>query len=99
MVNSNFSKWGVFQENLSVDEMIIQYYGYHSLKQFIRPNQLGLFINYGPCAEVTVIVSIFLYIAEKSKLIQQTLLELEYTKNVISCRRPEKPFCLFRQFF
>lgn len=36
MVNSNFSKWGVFQSNLSIDEMIVRYYGHHPLKQFIR---------------------------------------------------------------
>ena len=32
----NYQKWGIFQENLSVDEMIVRYYGHHPIKQFIR---------------------------------------------------------------
>jgi hypothetical protein len=24
----NYQKWGIFQENLSVDEMIVRYYGH-----------------------------------------------------------------------
>lgn len=33
MLSKNFQKWGIFHENLSVDEMIVRY---HSLKQFIK---------------------------------------------------------------
>jgi hypothetical protein len=32
----NYQKLGVFQENLSVDEMIVRYYGHHPIMQFIR---------------------------------------------------------------
>ena len=37
-------KFGIFEENLSFDEMIVRYYGHHSLKQFIRgkPIRLGI---------------------------------------------------------
>lgn len=35
-VKTNFRQFGVFQENLSIDEMMVRYYGRHSLKQFIR---------------------------------------------------------------
>lgn len=36
LVNSNFQKRGVFRKYLSIDEIIVRYYGHHSLKQFIR---------------------------------------------------------------
>lgn len=36
MLNNNFMKFGHFSANLSIDEMIIMYYGRNSLKQFIR---------------------------------------------------------------
>ncbi|XP_066258244.1 piggyBac transposable element-derived protein 2-like [Euwallacea similis] len=35
-MQTNFKKFGVFQENLSIDEMMVRYYGRHSMKQFIR---------------------------------------------------------------
>lgn len=35
-VNNNFRKWGIFHQNLSIDEMIVRYYGHNTLKQFIR---------------------------------------------------------------
>lgn len=35
-MNKNFQKWGIFDENLSIDEMMIRYYGRHSLKQFLK---------------------------------------------------------------
>lgn len=36
MVNESFQKFGIFEENLSIDEMIVKYYGRSGLKQFIR---------------------------------------------------------------
>ena len=36
MIQESFIKFGVFEECLAVDEMIVRYYGYNSLKQFIR---------------------------------------------------------------
>lgn len=35
-LNRNFIKFGVFARQLSIDEMIVRYYGHHGLKQFIR---------------------------------------------------------------
>ena len=35
-INAKFQQWGVYEKYLSVDEMIICYYGHHGLKQFIR---------------------------------------------------------------
>jgi hypothetical protein len=35
-LNKNFIQWGIFDENLSIDEAMIKYYGHHSSKQFIR---------------------------------------------------------------
>ena len=35
-INAKSQQWGVFEKYLSMDEMIIRYYGHHGLKQFIR---------------------------------------------------------------
>ena len=32
----SFVKFGIFEEHLAVDEMIVKYHGHHALKQFIR---------------------------------------------------------------
>jgi hypothetical protein len=40
MVNDNFHKWKIRPANLSIDEVIIRYYGHHSLKQLIRSKQI-----------------------------------------------------------
>ena len=36
MLNESFRKFGVFREELSVDEMLVRYFGHHPLKQFIK---------------------------------------------------------------
>ena len=36
LLNENFQQFGFFNKHLSVDEMIIKYFGHHGLKQFIR---------------------------------------------------------------
>ena len=36
IINRSFQQYGVFHNKLSVDEMIVRYYGHNSLKQFIR---------------------------------------------------------------
>jgi len=36
MLNKEFKKFGFFDENMSVDEQIVKYYGRSSLKQYIR---------------------------------------------------------------
>ena len=35
-LQQSYMKFGIFEENFSIDEMIVRYYGHHSLKQFIR---------------------------------------------------------------
>ena len=35
-LNENFLRYGVFSEDLSIDEQMVRYYGHHYLKQFIR---------------------------------------------------------------
>ena len=32
----SFAKFGILEEHLAIDEMIVKYYGHHALKQFIR---------------------------------------------------------------
>ncbi|GFY43408.1 piggyBac transposable element-derived protein 2 [Trichonephila inaurata madagascariensis] len=34
--NTNFQKWGIFDKHLSMDEMMIRYYGHHYFKQYIK---------------------------------------------------------------
>lgn len=34
--NEKFIKWGVFDKHLSIDEMMVRYYGHHPLKQYIK---------------------------------------------------------------
>ncbi|KAB0805083.1 hypothetical protein PPYR_02053 [Photinus pyralis] len=36
LINKNFQQWGVFHQDLSVDEAMIKYFGHHPAKQFIR---------------------------------------------------------------
>ncbi|XP_028658906.1 piggyBac transposable element-derived protein 2-like [Erpetoichthys calabaricus] len=36
LLNENFCKFGYFTPNISIDEMIVKYYGRNSLKQFIK---------------------------------------------------------------
>ena len=35
-LNKNFLKFGVFSENLSIDEQMVRYFRHHYLKQFMR---------------------------------------------------------------
>ncbi|KAG8254191.1 protein-containing complex binding [Homalodisca vitripennis] len=35
-VNQSFSKYGLFDDKLAVDEMIVKYFGRHNMKQFIK---------------------------------------------------------------
>lgn len=35
-LNTNFQKWGIFHQNLSIDEAMVKYFGHNSAKQFIR---------------------------------------------------------------
>lgn len=36
MIQRSFMKFGIFEECVAVDEMIVRYYGHNSLKQFVR---------------------------------------------------------------
>ena len=40
MIQDSFIKFGVFEECLAVDEMIVRYYGHNSLKQFIKSKSI-----------------------------------------------------------
>ncbi|XP_035216209.1 piggyBac transposable element-derived protein 3-like [Stegodyphus dumicola] len=42
VLNNNFLKFGHFSANLSIDEMIVMYYGRNSPKQFIRGKPICL---------------------------------------------------------
>ncbi|KAJ8934302.1 hypothetical protein NQ318_000868 [Aromia moschata] len=36
LLNKNFRQWGIFHQNLSIDEAMVKYFGHHSGKQFIK---------------------------------------------------------------
>lgn len=42
IISKSFNKWGIFNENVSVDEMIVRYYGHQILKQFIKSKHLQM---------------------------------------------------------
>ena len=49
-----FLKFGVFSRNLSIDEQMIQYYGQHFLKQFIREKPIWFgYKNWAMCCSST----------------------------------------------
>nr|CAH7746456.1 unnamed protein product [Callosobruchus chinensis] len=35
-LNQNFQQWGIFHENLAIDEAMVKFFGRHSSKQYIR---------------------------------------------------------------
>ncbi|GFW29128.1 piggyBac transposable element-derived protein 2 [Trichonephila clavipes] len=35
-MNANFQKWGIFDKHLSINEMMIRYYGHHYFKQYSK---------------------------------------------------------------
>ncbi|GFU56756.1 transposable element Tc3 transposase [Trichonephila clavipes] len=39
-INANFQKWGIFHKHLSIDEMMIRYYGHHYFKTDMLLNNL-----------------------------------------------------------
>ena len=67
MIQKSFKKYEVFEKNLSVDEMIIKYYGHNSLKQLLEVSPLDLATNFGPCVACLDIVLTLNYIAVKMK--------------------------------
>ncbi|CAG4973163.1 unnamed protein product [Parnassius apollo] len=34
--NESFRKFGIFESNLAIDEMIVKYFGHHGIKHFIK---------------------------------------------------------------
>ncbi|GFT71324.1 hypothetical protein TNCV_4349751 [Trichonephila clavipes] len=35
-VRDTLQKWGIFDKHLSIDEMMIRYYGHHYFKQYVK---------------------------------------------------------------
>ena len=44
LLNRNFTQFGVFSQNLSIDEQMVPYYGHFSTKMFMRnkPTKFGM---------------------------------------------------------
>lgn len=51
MINVEFKKFGIF-EDLSINEMIVKYYGHNSLKQFKRGKSIQFEYKFGLSVEV-----------------------------------------------
>ena len=73
LLNKNFQQWGIFEKCLSKDEMIVGYYGHHSLKQFIRakPIRFGYKL-WAICAESGYCFNFSLYCGKNSNDYQNT---------------------------
>ncbi|XP_046998371.1 piggyBac transposable element-derived protein 3-like [Schistocerca americana] len=69
MINESFQKFGIFEEILSVDKMIVKYYGRSGLKQFIlgKPIRFG----YKLWSLCGASVSYLIYTAERIQKILQ----------------------------
>ena len=80
MLQKSFIKFGIFEENLSIDEMIVRYYGHHSLKQFIPANQSVLDTNFGHYVEYQDTAIILTYIVVK---------QLTWKRTVVYCLVPK----------
>ena len=64
----SFVKFGVFEQHLAVDEMIVKYYGHNILKQFVGVSQLGLVINFGHYVVCLVTDTILICIVARAHL-------------------------------
>lgn len=62
ILNENFKRFGFFSKCLSIDEMIIKYFGHHGLKQFIRgkPIRFGYKL-WAMCSDNGYVYDFFLY--------------------------------------
>lgn len=68
LLNENFQQFGFFNKHLSVDEMIIKYFGHHGLKQFIRgkPIRFGYKL-WSLCGDNGFVYAFYLYQGSEKK--------------------------------
>ena len=66
-LNTNFQKFGIFHSHLSIDEMMIRYYGMHSAKMFMKGKPIKFWYNFGVC-----VVKIDIYTTLHLTLIKKT---------------------------
>ncbi|GFS39256.1 hypothetical protein TNIN_396361 [Trichonephila inaurata madagascariensis] len=63
------SKWGIFDKNLSIDEMMIRYYGHRYFKQYIKDKGLGIRCGHYVGTMVTAIILISIVARKLSMLL------------------------------
>lgn len=99
-VNENFRKFGIFQENLSVDEMIVRYYGHHSLKQFIRakPIRFGYKL-WAMCGEDGYCYCFSLYTGKETQQLSDPLGTRVVLKMLSIVENPKSHCVYFDNFF
>lgn len=102
MINTNFRKWGIFHAHLSIDEMIVRYYGHHSLKQFIKgkPIRFGYKL-WALCGEDGFCYNFSLYCGKDlSQTVHVEPLGTRVVTNMLSVvENPESYFIYFDNFF
>lgn len=101
IVNANFRKWGICHKNLSIDEMIVRYYGHHSLKQFIRakPIRFGYKL-WAMCGEDGYCYNFSLYCGKESgQNLEESLGTRVVTKMLSVVENPESHVIYFNNFF
>jgi hypothetical protein len=62
LLNQRFQQWGIFEDNLSIDEAMIKYFGHHSAKQ---PSPFVLGTKHGCFVVALVFASIMMYTVEQ----------------------------------
>lgn len=71
MINESFQQGGIFHKHLSVDEMIVRYYGHNGLKQFVlgKPIRFG-YKFWALCAANGYWSSIFIWEKNQSMTVE-----------------------------
>lgn len=98
--NENFQKWGVFDKHLSIDEMMVRYYGHHPLKQYIKgkPIRFG-YKFWAICGSNGYCYKFDLYAGKAVSSVQQPL-GTRVVKGMLECvTDPNSHMVFFDNFF
>jgi DNA excision repair protein ERCC-6 len=101
LVNKNFQKWSVFHENLSVDEMIVRYYGNYPIKQFIKgkPIRFGYKL-WAMCGDNGYCYNFSLYCGKSLETTSNIPLGSQVVLSLLNCiQNPSKHKLFFDNYF
>ena len=102
-LSKNFQNQGIFHEIWSIDEMIVYYYGYHTLKQFIKSKPITFgYKLWDLCDSNGYCYNFTLYLGKESNISKSDKLPF-FTKvvlNLLSIAKDLKNHCVyFDNFF